>query len=128
MKRRESLETVDLQRLQLFLALVPVFGFFPALWSLYRRGGSREEKQVSRLAIQLAIAWIFGYVLLGAGAQSTESLSLPLLLTSSLMTSGYFLLNMWLMVRVWQRKSLKLPFLGRVGEPKQAAVRGGRRS
>uniref|UniRef100_A0ACD5GVH4 Uncharacterized protein n=1 Tax=Desertifilum tharense IPPAS B-1220 TaxID=1781255 RepID=A0ACD5GVH4_9CYAN len=31
------------------------------------------------------------------------------MLTSSLLTSGYFLINFWLMVRLWQRKSTRLP-------------------
>ncbi|OLP20190.1 hypothetical protein BST81_01800 [Leptolyngbya sp. 'hensonii'] len=98
----------DVKRLQLLLYLIPVFGFFPALWTLYRRQGGRERRKLSRLVVTLTLGWLLGYTLLGTGAQFSESLSLPLLLTSSLLTSGYFLVNIWLMARVWRRKSVRL--------------------
>lgn len=105
----DRFRTQDLKHLQLFIYLVPVVGFFPAIWTLYRRRGSEEQRGASRLAVTLALGWLFGYLLLGSGAQAADSLSLPLLITSSLLTSGYFLINIWLMVRLWQRKSIWLP-------------------
>lgn len=105
----DRFRTQDLKHLQLFIYLVPMVGFFPAIWTLYRRRGSEEQRAASRLAITLALGWLFGYLLLGSGAQATDSLSVPLLITSSLLTSGYFLINIWLMVRLWQRKSIWLP-------------------
>ncbi|MDB9368125.1 hypothetical protein PN456_04005 [Nodularia spumigena CS-586/05] len=38
---------------QLFLYLIPVLGFFPSLWTLYRRQGTREQLVVSRLSLHL---------------------------------------------------------------------------
>lgn len=105
----------DIQHLKLFLYLLPVFGFFPALWTLYRNQGTRQERSLSRLVIKLASGWLIAYCLLGFGATASESLDLPLLITGSLLTSGYFLVNLWLMVRLWQRKAIALPLLGRVG-------------
>jgi len=105
--------TEDINHLRLFIYLLPVVGFFPALWTLYRGRGSREQRSLSRLVITLAMAWLLGYVLLGTGAQTTDAMALPLLVTSSLLTSGYFLVNFWLMVRLWQRKSLRLPIVSR---------------
>lgn len=116
MKDVEPFENADLKHLQLFFYFLPVIGFFPALWMLYRRQGDRAQKTASRLAVTLALGWLFGYILLGFGAQTAESLSLPLLLMSSLLTSGYFLVNIWLMVRIWRRKSLKLPVISRISE------------
>ena len=111
----DSLENQDIQHLKLFLYLLPVFGFFPALWTLYRHKGTRQERSLSRLAIKLSLGWLVAYFLLGAGATTSESLQVPLLLTSSLLTSGYFLVNLWMMVQLWRRKTIELPLLGRVG-------------
>lgn len=116
MKRLDSLGSADAKHLRLFLYLVPIFGFGPALWTLYRRRGTKEQKQVSRLVVTLALGWLFGYILLGVGAESSESLYLPLLVTSSLLTSGYFLVNLWLMIRLWQGKSLKLPIVSSLSD------------
>ena len=95
-------------RLKLFIYLVPIFGFFPALFSLYRRQGSRQEQAISRLVVTLAFGWLAAYLLLGMGAETSEVFSLRLLVTSSLLTTGYFLTNLWLMVRLWRRKSVPI--------------------
>jgi uncharacterized membrane protein YhdT len=116
MKSSDPFAEKDIKRLQTFVYLIPVVGFFPALWTLYRRQGNQEQLTASRLAVLLATGWLFGYMLLGTGAQSSGAMHLPLLLMSSLLTSGYFLVNIWLMVRLWQRKSLKLPGISRLGD------------
>lgn len=118
MKEPDPTENRELQRLQLFVYLVPVFGFFPALWTLYRRQGTREQQAVSRLSITLAFSWLLGYLLLaaGAGAQTSEFWTLRLLFMNSLLTSGYFLVSIGLMVRVWQRKQPRLPWMTRIAE------------
>ncbi|MBF2049646.1 MAG: hypothetical protein EDM05_043575 [Leptolyngbya sp. IPPAS B-1204] len=110
----------DLERLQIFVYLIPVIGFLPALWTLYRQQGSLEQRNASRLVVSLTTAWVLGYLLLGAGAQLAEGTSMAstvsLLILSSLLTSGYFLVNLWLMVRLWQRKSLRLPGMSQLGD------------
>jgi hypothetical protein len=110
----DSLETDELRHLQLFLYLLPVFGFFPALWTLYRDRGSRQERALSRMVVKLSLGWLVSYALLGVGAMQSEAHPIPLLITASLLTSGYFLVNLWMIVRVWQRRSIELPLLGRV--------------
>ena len=114
MKKVDIFEEQPLERLTIFLYLVPVFGVVPALWTLYRQQGSREQKRISRLALTLAFGWLLGSILLQTGGQTSETLTLPLLLMSSLLSSGYFLVNIWLMVQVWQRKPVRLPLLDRV--------------
>ena len=104
-----AFENRDLQRLLIFIYFIPVVGFLPALWTLYQRRGSREQRHASRLAVTLTTGWILGYILLGMGSQVSGSQSLPLLIVSSLLTSGYFLVNIWLMICLWQQKSLYLP-------------------
>lgn len=116
MRQPDPFENEDIRHLQLFLYLLPVVGFFPAIWTLYRRQGTRQQRNLSRLVVTLALGWLIGYVLLGAGAEMSDSLSLPLLITSTLLTSGYFLVNLWLMVRLWQRKSLRLPVVSKLSD------------
>ncbi|MGJ3251389.1 MAG: hypothetical protein ACFE0J_09695 [Elainellaceae cyanobacterium] len=110
------LETHEMRRLQMFVCLIPVAGFFPSLWILYRGQGTRHQQAVSRLAITLALGWLMGSILLNTGAQAADNLSLPLLIMSSLLTSGYFLTNIWLMVQLWRRKSIWLPGISRLGD------------
>jgi len=111
----DRLETDTVRHLRLFFYLLPIFGFFPAVWTLYRRSGSRQERALSRFVVKFALGWLLLYGLMGASALTSESAQLPLLLTASFMTSGYFVLNLFLMVRLWQRKTLALPLIGKVG-------------
>ena len=115
-RKLQSFENPDIKHLQLFLYLIPVFGFFPALWTLYRRQGTREQQTLSRLAVTLALCWLLSYIFLGTGAQISEGLALPLLLTNSVLTSSYFLVNIWLMVRLWQRQPPQLPWISRISK------------
>jgi len=111
---RDAFENTQLNRLLLFLYLVPVFGFVPACWRLYRRAGNCQQRTISRLTITLFLTWVLGYglfetsgeVLIAGGGQF---LGVSLLLMNSLLTSSYFLVNLWLMVQLWQHKPLKLP-------------------
>ncbi len=112
----EDLENKDLAHLALFFYFLPIIGFFPALWTLYRHQGSPEQKAMSRLAITLAFGWLLGYIFFETGARSSELLNIPLLLMSSVLTSGYFVVNIWLMVRLGQRRPLRLPGVSRVAE------------
>lgn len=98
----------NLTRLNYFLYLVPIFGVFPALWRLYRQQGSREEQRLARLVIFMAFVWLAGTLLMQTSGQADEEMRLPLLLMSSVLTSGYFVTNLWLMIRVWQRKPLAI--------------------
>ena len=108
MKNVEPTENYDLNHLQLFFYLIPVLGFFPSLWTLYQ-GDKAEQLKVSRLSVTLASSWLIGYLLLGMGAETSEYLSLRLLILNTFLTSGYFLVSMMLMIRLYQRKPLRVP-------------------
>jgi hypothetical protein len=71
---------------------------------------------VSRLSITLALAWLLGYLLFAAGAETSEFLALRLLILNSLFTSGYFLVNVWLIFRLIQGKSKRLPGFSNLAE------------
>lgn len=120
MPKPDPYQERDLERLHIFICLIPVLGFFPALWMLYRQQGSSEQRNASRLAVTLALGWLLGDGLLGMGHQMAIGTSLAstlsLLILSSLLTSGYFLVNLWLMVRLWQRKSLRLPGVSQLSD------------
>jgi hypothetical protein len=86
----------------------------PALVTLSRAQSDRRERQLSRAVLKLALTWLSGSVLLDVGVSQLHGLHLPLLLATSVLTSGYFVLNMCLMLLLWQRKSVDVPLLGRI--------------
>ena len=92
----------------LIFCLIPIIGFFPSLWTLYNRQGGREQVTVSRLSTTLALMWVLSYLLLTTGAAADFS-TLRLLILNSFLTSGYFLVSVWLIFRVIQGKSARLP-------------------
>ncbi|WOD37790.1 hypothetical protein [Nodosilinea sp. E11] len=98
-----------LERLKLTLYLVPIFGVVPAVYSLWQKQGSRQELAVSRLVITLALTWLVTYGLLSAGSHLSPGLSLRLLITNTLVTTGYTLTSLVLMIRLLQGKSVSLP-------------------
>ncbi|BAZ30651.1 hypothetical protein NIES4074_31130 [Cylindrospermum sp. NIES-4074] len=109
-------ENTTISKRQLAVYLIPVIGFFPSLWTLYRRQGSREQLAMSRLSITLALAWLLGYFLLTTGAATTDFFTLRLLILNSFFTSGYFLVSVWLILRLLQGKSNRLPGLSNFAE------------
>lgn len=106
----------SLERLKLIIYLVPIFGVVPATWSLIAKNGSKQEQSVSRLVVTLALGWVLIYALLSAGGQLSPSLTLRLLITNGLVTTGYFLTNLGLMVRLLQGKKVKLPGISRLSD------------
>ncbi len=117
MKEPEVFGEEKLKRLELFIYLIPVIGLFPALWRLYRPSGDRQQQSVSRVSVTLALIWLIAYSLIWLGAtQTSEILTFRLLYASGLLTSGYFLVCISLMVRLWQGKSLRLPVISKISE------------
>ncbi len=104
----------DVKDLMLLFYLMPVFGVGPAMWTLSRPDRSPKERALSRLAIKLMLAWFAGTVALDVGVENIDALKLPLLIISSVFTSGYFVLNLGLMLRLWQGRAIDLPLLGRI--------------
>jgi hypothetical protein len=108
-------DSTNSRRLLLFY-LIPVIGFFPSLWTLYRHQGSREQLAVSRLSITLVLTWLLGYLLLASGSTTSDFLTLRLLILNSFFTSGYFLVSVWLIFRIIQGKSHRLPGFSNLAE------------
>ena len=116
MNPTDPLEYPDEQQARLFVYLVPVIGVFPALWTLYRRQGTPQHRAASRLAVTLALGWLLGHLALEAGSGATEFLKMPLLLSSSILTTSYFIVCFGLMVRLWRRQPLWLPGISQLAE------------
>jgi hypothetical protein len=116
MRSRSSDPETKLETLKLIIYLIPIFGFFPSMWSLYFKQGSQREKTVSKTAVTLALAWVILYVLTTAGSQASDLASTRLLITSLLATTGYFITNLWLMVRLLQGGSVRLPGISQLGD------------
>jgi hypothetical protein len=108
--RQES----EIRNLKLLLYFMPVFGIVPALMALNRQDSTKEERNVSRVVVKLALTWFASYMLFDVSAGNSEAFHIPLLLTSSVITSSYFVLNLVVVIMLWQRKSVNLPILGRV--------------
>lgn len=102
-----------LLRLRLYLNLVPVLGIPASLWTLYADPHQPDPrlKQVSRSAVVLGMGWLLATVLLSAGAHSefSQMATLRFWIASSFVGSGYFITNLWLMLRVSRGRSPKLP-------------------
>lgn len=95
-----------LEKLQQITNLIPVVGFVPALWTVYRHQGSRKLLSISRFSIRLTLVWAIAYSLLWfSSLQTSETLTLRLLYLNGLLTSGYILVCLGFMFRVWQRKN-----------------------
>ena len=101
-----SSDRQELKNLMLLLYLMPVFGVGPALWTLSQPERPKAERALSRMAIKLMMAWFAGTVMLDVGVENMEGLRLPLLIASSVLTSGYFVMNLGLMLRLWQGRTI----------------------
>ncbi len=107
-----------LNRLQLLIYLIPILGCIPAFWTLYNRDNfTTQQKSVSRLSLNLTFGWLLAYMLLWAGALQTENLlTIRLLYLNGLLTSGYFLVSVALMIRLLQGKVPRLPGLSQISK------------
>jgi hypothetical protein len=108
-----------LDRLETFLYLTPVIGLLPSMWAIYRRQRNRRQLAVCRLSILLAFTWLSVYLSLNVGADllgASTSIGFRLMFLNSLVTSSYFLTSIWLMMLLWQHKSLRLPGFSTLAE------------
>ena len=107
-----------LERLAAFFYLTPVIGLLPSMWAIYRRQGDKRQLAACRLSVFLALAWLSIYLSLNVGADLSgdSTIGFRLLFLNSLATSSYFMASLWLMMLLWQKKSLKLPGFSALAE------------
>ena len=107
-----EIESKKLQKLHLWIYLLPVVGVVPSLWTLYRGKATYEQKKASRLCVVLLLLWLVSYISLFVSAsQTSEILAFRLLYTNALITSSYFLICFGLMFRLRQGKTPSLPLV-----------------
>lgn len=94
---------------QVLIYLIMVMNFFSSLWTLYHHQQSREQVRVSYLSITLVFSWLLGYFLLATGAATSKFLTLHLQIVPNFLTSGYFLINIWLIVPLVKSRLKRLP-------------------
>ena len=95
-----------LEKLAQITRLIPVVGWVPALWTVYHNQGSDKVLSVSRFSLKLTVIWAIAYSLLWLSSlQTSETLTFRLLYINGLLTSGYILVCLGLMFRVWRRKN-----------------------
>jgi hypothetical protein len=98
-------------RLETFFYLIPVMGLIPSLWAIYRRQRDKKQLAACRLSVLLAFIWLTIYLSCNVGADlsgTSTSIALRLLFINGLATSGYFISSLWLMMLLWQKKSVRL--------------------
>jgi hypothetical protein len=107
-----------LDRLETFLYLIPVIGILPSMWAIYRRQRDNRQLAVCRLSILLAFIWLTTYMSLNIGADvsGSSAIGFRLLFLNGLATSSYFMTSLWLMMLLWQKKSLRLPGFSALAE------------
>ncbi|PSB40668.1 hypothetical protein [Chamaesiphon polymorphus] len=107
-----------LDRLETFLYLIPVMGVLPSMWAIYRRQRDKRQLAVCRLSILLAFIWLTTYMSLNVGADisGSSAIGFRLLFLNGLATSTYFMTSLWLMMLLWQKKSLRLPGFSNLAE------------
>ena len=126
MERSLNPERAEKNRLKMIIYLIPFVGFVPAIWSLYRTPRPRssgdnnaQQKRVqeaARLAVTTGGAWALVTMLLATGGLTGQSIQIQALLATSLLTSGYFLTNVWLMIQVLRRQRLYVAGLSEVSQ------------
>lgn len=112
-------ESDALERVETFLYLTPVMGLLPSLWAIYRRQCGKRQLSVCRLSVLLASIWSSVYLSLNVGADlsgADTAFALRLLFMNGLITSGYFMVSLWLMMLLWQKKSVRLPGFSALAE------------
>ena len=113
-----DLDPDALDRLETFFYLIPVIGVLPSMRAIYRRQRDKKQLAVCRLSIFLAFAWLSTYLSLNVGADlsGASAIEFRLLFLNTLATSGYFTISLWLMMLLWQKKSLRLPGFSALAE------------
>jgi hypothetical protein len=110
---QDVLSSPALSRLLLFAYMVPVFGMVPAAWTLNRKKSDRHHRKLSRLTMTLGLTWILGSLIfntsLGTIDENAISVQLWITLFNSVFSSSYFVVSLWLMMRLWKGQSLDLP-------------------
>ncbi len=114
MDDKYSIQEKQTRHLQQWLYLLPIVGIIPAIWTLFARQSEPKQKQASRLSIALLITWFSLYLSLSLGADTTSDiLAFRLLYANALITTGYFVTCLILMLRLNPQNPFYFSWLGK---------------
>lgn len=99
------------ERIEMFFCLMPVFGLLPSAIALVRQRSSRKVRDVSQVAIALMLAWAIAYGAMGGVPAEGETLQVTAELMKATISSGYFVLCLYLMYRLYRHQAIALPSL-----------------
>jgi hypothetical protein len=85
-------------KLRQYLCLVPVFGIVPTVITIATQKKLPQLSKVSRTSLILFLIWLSSY------SATSGSQSIPLEIMNGSISSLYFLICLWLMIRVAQDK------------------------
>jgi hypothetical protein len=109
MTGRDPFGDEKLKRINLILYLIPLVGWILSALTLSQKQSEPQKKKVSRISLNLTLGWFLFYILLWTGSTfSGDSYSLRLLYMNGLLTTGYIVISLTLMWRIWQGKSINL--------------------
>ncbi len=99
----------NLSKLQLSLYLMPILGTILALVNLLsKKEMNYQNKKISRLSLQMGLSWLILYSSLWLGSSVTNDLfSFRLLYLNGMITTGYFLICLFFILRIWNNKLAK---------------------
>jgi hypothetical protein len=84
-------------------------GIIPGILTLSNSQSKTRQKQISRRSIAFAITWLSLYILLFIGSDTTSGiLAFRLLYANALITTGYFITCLILILRWKPQNSLKI--------------------
>jgi hypothetical protein len=99
-----------------YFCLVPVFGLIPSVVALVSRRSDRQLKDVSKVAIVMALAWLIST---GASSADSASTQASLEIFKGTVSSSYFAACIWLMFRLYKDRSIALPWSDRLSKSKR---------
>lgn len=97
----------NLNKFWLSLYLMPVIGFIFALVSVFSSSEYKTNQitKISRLSFNLGGGWLLIYSSLWLGSSLNSDLfSLRLMYLNGMLTTGYFLLCLFFLIRLWSSK------------------------
>ncbi|MEB3161050.1 MAG: hypothetical protein VKL20_06280 [Synechocystis sp.] len=105
MSDHDRFADTKLIRLRFCLYLLPIAGIVPSLWQLQQTpqtGVERRQYRLSQRSLQLTLGWLMLYGLLWGGSSLLGDVNgLRLLYLNGLLTSGYFLVCLGWMARIF---------------------------
>jgi len=98
------------EKWQLYMYLLPVFGAIPAMLALTKRNRSAAVHQTCQTAVVLMMTWAVAYGAMGGVPLNGDVLNPQTALIQGSFSMAYFMMCLYLMLRVWRNQPVHLPW------------------